>query len=107
MAGSCSGGRGTGACVCSVSPGSPGSGGASNTRGRETAGGAVGMGVWAAAWLMFLDFMPNGARTQQGPGLWTSYAWTVPLDGFLGMVLPNVVADWWVYGILKPHVSAE
>jgi hypothetical protein len=67
----------------------------------------VGMGLSAPAWMMFLDFMSHGARTQQGPGLWTSYTWTVPLDGFVGMVLPNVVADWWVYGNLKSHVSVE
>jgi hypothetical protein len=67
----------------------------------------VGMGLSAPAWMMFLSFMPNGARTQQGPGLWTSFTWTVPLDGFVGMVLPSVVADWWVYGNLKPHFSAE
>jgi hypothetical protein len=67
----------------------------------------VGMGLSAPAWMMFLAFMAHGVRTQQGPGLWTSYTWTVPLDGFVGMVLPNVVADWWVYGNLRSHVSAE
>jgi hypothetical protein len=68
---------------------------------------AVGMGLSAPAWMMFLDFMSHGARTRQGAGLWTSQSWTVPLDGLQGLILPNVVSGWWVYGSLKPHVACE
>jgi hypothetical protein len=67
----------------------------------------VGMGLSAPAWLMFLEYLPHGMRTQSGAGLWTNSAWSVPLDGLPGLILPNSVANWWVFGALKPHVCAE
>src|SRR5207248_2144717 len=67
----------------------------------------VGMGLSAPAWMMFLDFMSNAARTLQGGGPWASQAWTVPLDGLQGLILPNVISGWWVYSSLKPHLAVE
>jgi hypothetical protein len=66
---------------------------------------AVGIGLAAPAWMMLLEALPNAARVQ-GAGLW-SVAWAVPLEALQGLILPNVMTPWSVFGGLKPHVSAE
>jgi hypothetical protein len=68
----------------------------------------IGMGLSAPAWLMFLEYLPHAMRTQGGAGLWTSLTWSVPLGSLPGLILPNTVADWQVFGNnLKPHVCIE
>ena len=68
---------------------------------------AVGMALSAPAWLMFLEFMPYTDRGHNGSFMWTNTSMVVPLDSLLGLILPNVVRLWNVYGAAQDHVSVE
>jgi hypothetical protein len=68
---------------------------------------ALGLALSAPAWLMFLEYSQHTFRLQGAEAPWFSCNWTVPLDSLPGLVVPNVVAHWWVFGVPKQHVSAE
>jgi len=67
---------------------------------------AIGMGLSAPAWMMFLEYAPTTARIQASAGLRTS-AWSVPYEALPGLVLPNVTTLWYVFDTIKLHVSTE
>jgi len=67
---------------------------------------AVGLGLSAPAWMMFLEYAPNAARVQASAGLRT-IAWSVPFEALPGLILPNVTTLWYVFDTIKLHVSTE
>ena len=67
----------------------------------------VGLGLSAPAWLMVFQFAPYSDRAHNGPLLLTSNTWVVPFDALPGLVLPNVVAQWFVFTLPRAHASSE
>ncbi len=56
---------------------------------------------------MLLEYGPYSSRVRDVPLLEFSSSWVVPFDALPGLILPNIVAQWPVYGEPRPHVSAE
>ncbi|HVS37846.1 MAG TPA: hypothetical protein VMS17_19970 [Gemmataceae bacterium] len=67
----------------------------------------AGLLLSAPAWLMVLQFAPYADRARAGGGLALSISWMVPFDALPGLILPNVIALWPVFGTIRTHVSAE
>jgi hypothetical protein len=68
---------------------------------------ALGLALSAPAWLMFLDFLHHAYRINGAGAPLVNPSWTVPLESLPGLVLPNAVTFWWVFGVCKEHVAAE
>jgi hypothetical protein len=67
----------------------------------------LGLALSAPAWLMFLEYTPHTYRMQGTQAPLFNPTWAVPLDSLPGLVLPNVVAHWWIFGVTKEHVAGE
>jgi hypothetical protein len=66
---------------------------------------AIGLGLSAPAWMMFLEYIPSTARGQ-GNQVWFYTGWMVSLDSLTAFLFPHVtIAPIW--DVRKPHVPVE
>ena len=68
---------------------------------------ARGIALSAPAWLMVIEFIPYADRARGGPLLAVSVPGWCPWTALPGLILPNVVARWPIFGITRDHASAE
>jgi hypothetical protein len=70
------------------------------------AGGALGVGLSAPAWLALLEYVNNSARTSQEA--WAHLQWIVPPAALPGFLLPSWTVNWADFSShLVPHGATE